>query len=143
LWTSRLTRNIEAGLINAKVDNIQSLASTISTVIGEQATGVGGTAELDVDGARQVLRGVNVQEGWRVRLHDKSGDLVADTETLNFNFEVETLEPILEERPDRPKQDIWRENIRGWIDDKLHKSAQVWTAKAAMARVLTPMTISS
>jgi two-component system sensor histidine kinase ChvG len=141
LWTSRLTRNIflsnligliilvtgalamnrfEAGLINAKVDNIQSLASTISTVIGEQATGVGGTAELDVDGARQVLRGVNVQEGWRVRLHDKSGDLVADTETLNFNFEVETLEPILEERPDRPKQDIWRENIRGWIDDKLH-----------------------
>ena len=141
LWTSRLTRNIflsnligliilvigalamnrfEAGLINAKVDNIQSLASTIITVIGEQATGYGGTAELDVDGARQVLRGVNVQDGWRVRLHDKSGALVADTKTLDDTITVETLAPILEEQPDRPKQDIWRENIRGWIDNQLH-----------------------
>ncbi len=141
LWTSRLTRNIflsnligliilvtgalamnrfEAGLINAKVDNIQSLASTITTVIGEQATGYGGTAQLDVDGARQVLRGVNVQEGWRVRLHNKSGDLVADTNSLNDTITTEVLDPILEDRPNRPKQDIWRENIRGWIDDKLH-----------------------
>jgi len=141
LWTSRLTRNIflsnligliilvtgalamnrfEAGLINAKVDNIQSLASTITTVIGEQATGFGGTAQLDVDGARQVLRGVNVQEGWRVRLHNKSGELVADTKTLDDTITTETLDPIIEERPGRPKQEIWRENIRNWIDDKLH-----------------------
>lgn len=141
LWTSRLTRNIflsnligliilvtgalamnrfEAGLINAKVDNIQSLASTITTVIGEQATGYGGTAQLDVDGARQVLRGVNVQEGWRVRLHNKSGELVADTETLDDTITTESLAPIIEERPDRPKQDIWRENIRNWIDKRLH-----------------------
>ena len=141
LWTSRLTRNIflsnligliilvtgalamnrfEAGLIDAKVDNLQSLASTITTVIGEQATGYGGAAELDVDGARQVLRGVNVQEGWRVRLHNKSGELVADTETLDDTITTEALDPILEERPDRPTQDIWRENIRGWINDKLH-----------------------
>jgi len=94
--------------------------STIITVIGEQATGYGGTAELDVDGARQVLRGVNVQDGWRVRLHDKSGALVADTKTLDDTITVETLAPILEEQPDRPKQDIWRENIRGWIDNQLH-----------------------
>lgn len=141
LWTSRLTRNIflsnligliilvsgalamnrfEAGLINAKVDNIKSLASTITTVIGEQATGYGGTAELDVDGARQVLRGVNVQEGWRVRLHNKSGELVADTERLDDSFQIEELDPIFEDRPDRPKQDIWRENIKNWIDDKQH-----------------------
>lgn len=141
LWTSRLTRNIflsnligliilvtgalamnrfEDGLINAKVDNIQSLASTITTVIGEQATGYGGTAELDVDGARQVLRGVNVQEGWRVRLHNKSGELVADTKTLDDTITTEALDPILAERPDRPKQDIWRENIRSWINDKQH-----------------------
>ena len=141
LWTSRLTRNIflsnligliilvtgalamnrfEDGLINAKIDNIQSLASTITTVIGEQATGYGGTAELDIDGARQVLRGVNVQEGWRVRLHNKSGELVADTKTLDDTITTEALDPILAERPDRPKQDVWRENIRGWINDKQH-----------------------
>ena len=141
LWTSRLTRNIflsnligliilvsgaltmkrfEAGLINAKIDNVQSLASTITTVIGEQATGYGGTAELDVEGSRQILRGINVQEGWRVRLHNKSEQIIADTETLDDSIFVETLDPIIEERPDRPKQDIWRETIRSWIDDKLH-----------------------
>jgi len=89
-------------------------------VIGEQATGYGGTAELDVDGARQVLRGVNVQEGWRVRLHSKSGELVADTETLDDSIIEEPLAPIIEDRPERPKQDIWRENIRNWINEKLH-----------------------
>jgi len=141
LWTSRLTRNIflsnligliilvigalamnrfEAGLINAKVDNLKSLASTITTVIGEQATGYGGSAELDVDGARQVLRGVNVQEGWRVRLHNKSGELVVDTDELDLSITEETLAPIIEERPERSKQEILREDIRGWIDDKLH-----------------------
>jgi len=117
LWLSRLTRNIflsnligliilvtgslamnrfEVGLINAKVDNLQSLASTISTVIGEQATGYSGKAELDIDGARQVLRGVNVQEGWRVRLHSKSGELVADTDRLNASILTEALDPILD-----------------------------------------------
>ncbi len=141
LWTSRLTRNIffsnligliilvtgalamnrfEAGLINAKVDNIRSLASTITTVIGEQATGYGGTAQLDVDRARQVLRGVNVQEGWRVRLHNKSEETVADTSRLDDTITTESLDPVLEERPDRPKQDVMRENIRNWIEDKLH-----------------------
>jgi len=141
LWTSRLTRNIflsnltgliilvigalamnrfEEGLIDAKVDNLKSLASTITTVIGEQATGFGGTAELDVDGARQVLRGVNVQEGWRVRLHNKSEELVADTETLDDTITTEALAPIIEDRPERSKQDVLREDIRGWIKDKLH-----------------------
>ena len=141
LWTSRLTRNIflsnligliilvsgalamnrfEAGLINAKVDNLQSLASTITNVIGEQATGYGGAAELDVDGARQVLRSVNVQEGWRVRLHNRDSQVIADTEMLKDDIFSEALEPIIEDRPERPKQDIYRENIRAWIDDKLH-----------------------
>ena len=141
LWTSRLTRNIflsnligliilvsgalamnrfEAGLINAKVDNLQSLASTITNVIGEQATGYGGAAELDVDGARQVLRSVNVQEGLRVRLHNRDSQVIADTEMLKDDIFSEALEPIIEDRPERPKQDIYRENIRAWIDDKLH-----------------------
>lgn len=141
LWTSRLTRNIffsnligliilvigalamnrfEDGLIDAKVDNLKSLASTITTVIGEQATGYGGTAQLDVDGARQVLRGVNVQEGWRVRLHNKSGELVADTETLDETITTELLAPIIEERPERSKQEILKEDIRSWIKETLH-----------------------
>jgi len=137
LWTSRLTRNIflsnligliilvsgalamnrfEEGLIDAKVDNLKSLASTITTVIGEQATGYGGTAQLDVDGAKQVLRGVNVQEGWRVRLHNKSEELVADSETLDDTIKEETLAPIIEERPERSKQDVLREDARAFAE---------------------------
>lgn len=141
LWTSRLTRNIflsnligliilvagaltmnrfEQGLIDAKIDNIQSLASTIVTVIEEQATGYGGTAELDVDGSIQILKGINVQQGWRVRLYDKASREIADTDRLNDEIITETLDPIIEDRPDLPKQDIWRENIRNWIDTKMH-----------------------
>lgn len=141
LWTSRLTRNIflsnlsgllilvfgalamnrfEAGLIDAKVDNINSLAATITTVIGEQATGFGGTAELDVEGAKQVLRGVNVPRGWRVRLHNRFGNVVADTESLDDTISIETLEPIIPEQIDPPWQDKLRGDIRGWIERSLH-----------------------
>jgi len=83
LLTSRLTRNIflsnligllilvagslamnrfQDGLIEAKVENLRSLASTITTVMGEDATGYGSAAQLDVDNARQILRGINVPE---------------------------------------------------------------------------------
>jgi len=141
IWTSRLTRNIflsnlsgllilvfgalamnrfETGLIEAKVDNINSLAATITTVIGEQATGFGGTAELDVQGAKQVLRGVNVPNGWRVRLHDRAGTLVADTESLDDTISIEPLDPIIPEQVEPPWQDRWRENIRNWFAEKIH-----------------------
>jgi len=141
IWTSRLTRNIflsnlsgllilvfgalamnrfESGLIEAKVDNINSLAATITTVIGEQATGFGGTAQLDVDGAKQVLRGVNVPRGWRVRLHDRAGQLVADTDSLDDTISVELLDPIITDQIEPPWQDRWRETIRNWVAEKLH-----------------------
>jgi len=76
LLTSRLTRNIffsnliglvilvggslamgrfQNGLIDAKVENLRSLASTITTVMAEDATGFGSAAQLDVQNARQVV----------------------------------------------------------------------------------------
>ena len=90
LLTSKLTRNIflsnligllilvagslamnrfQDGLIDAKLENLRSLASTITDVMGDDATGYGSAAVLDIDNAKQVLRGVNVPENWRVRLH--------------------------------------------------------------------------
>ncbi|WP_409432392.1 stimulus-sensing domain-containing protein [Litorimonas sp. RW-G-Af-16] len=136
LLTSRLTRNIffsniiglmilvfgalamnrfESGLIEAKVDNLRSLAATITTVISEQATGYGGAAELDLEGARQVLRGVNVPEGWRVRLHDDAGQVALDTEALDDTISMSTLDPIITEQPDPRWQDVWQERVRSWM----------------------------
>lgn len=84
----------EDGLITGKVDNLNSLAATITTVMGDRATGSGQVSELDVDNAKQVLRGINVPTGWRVRLHDRAGQVVADTEQLDDRIEVSSLDPI-------------------------------------------------
>jgi two-component system sensor histidine kinase ChvG len=84
----------EDGLIAGKVDNLNSLAATITTVLGDRATGYGQASELDVDNAKQVLRGINVPTGWRVRLHDRAGQVVADTEQLDDRIEISPLAPI-------------------------------------------------
>jgi two-component system sensor histidine kinase ChvG len=84
----------EDGLITGKVDNLNSLAATITTVLGDRATGYGQASELDVDTAKQVLRGINVPTGWRVRLHDRAGQVVADTELLDDRIEISPLDPI-------------------------------------------------
>ena len=141
LVTSRLTRNIffsnligliilvggslamgrfEAGLIEAKVENLRSLASTITTVMAEDATGYGSAAQLDVENARQVLKGVNVPDRWRVRLHDRGGQELVDTETLTDEIAVSQLDPIIPDIPQPPAQEVWKEKIISWVSDKAH-----------------------
>ena len=104
----------EAGLINAKIDNLRSLAATITTVIGEQATGQGVSAELDIQGAKQVLRGVNTPKGWRVRLHDRAGQVVADTASLDETISVGSLDPILSEIEPDPIHKQWIKKTQSW-----------------------------
>lgn len=84
----------EEGLVQGKVDNLNSLAATITTVMGDRATGSGQASELDIDNAKQVLRGMNVPEGWQVRVHDRAGRVVADSEQLDDRIDVGTLAPI-------------------------------------------------
>ena len=141
LLTSRLTRNIffsnliglvilvvgslamgrfEAGLIDAKVENLRSLASTITTVMGEDATGYGSAAQLDIENARQVLKGVNVPNRWRVRLHDRGGQELLDTETLTDAITVSQLDPIIPDIPEAPAQQVWKEKTITWIRNKAH-----------------------
>ena len=141
LLTSRLTRNIffsnliglvilvvgslamgrfEAGLIDAKVENLRSLASTITTVMGEDATGYGSAAQLDIENARQVLKGVNVPDRWRVRLHDRGGQELLDTETLTDDITVSQLDPIIPDIPETPAQQVWKEKTITWISNKAH-----------------------
>ncbi len=121
LVTGALAMNpLKGGLIQAKTANLNSLANTITTVMGEQATGFGTAAELDVMGARQVLRGVDVPEGWRVRLHNRAGELVADTAALDETISVMELAPIVEDPPEPPWQDVWRARAKTRIDNTLH-----------------------
>lgn len=114
----------EAGLIDAKVENLHSLASTITTVMGEDATGYGSAAQLDVQNARQVLKGVNVPDRWRVRLHDRGGQLLLDTETLNDEISVSQLDPIIPETPETAAPEAFpeafKEKTLKWIGDKAH-----------------------
>ncbi len=141
LLMSRLTRNIffsnligliilvggslamgrfETGLIDAKVENLRSLASTITTVMAEDATGYGSAARLDVENARQVLKGVNVPDRWRVRLHDRGGQELVDTETLTDEIAVSQLDPIIPNIPEPPAQEVWKEKAFSWVNDKAH-----------------------
>ena len=141
LLTSRLTRNIflsnmigllilivgalamnrfQEGVIDTKLENLRSLASTITTVMGEDATGYGSAAVLDVDNAMQVLRGINVPDNWRVRLHDRQGLELADTEIMNSDITVSSLDPIVTDISEPKRQELWREKIENWISDSLH-----------------------
>ena len=141
LLSSRLTRNIflsnliglivlvigslvvnrfEQSLVDAKVENLRSLAATMTTYIGDQATGFGSTAQLDITGAAQVLRGANVPETWRVRLHDKDGQVVVDTATLSDKIEVSTLAPIIPKDAPPPEPPPLSERLEKWFETKTH-----------------------
>ena len=157
LLTSRLTRNIffsnliglvilvggslamgrfQNGLIDAKVENLRSLASTITTVMAEDATGFGSAAQLDVQNARQVLKGVNVPDRWRVRLHDRGGQVLVDTEKLDDTIEVSELAPIVTEAPQEPVQKVLRERVDIWVRDKAHNLPWRKSRRAALRRDL-------
>jgi len=141
LLSSRLTRNIflsnligllilvagslavnrfERSLVDAKVENLRSLAATMTTYIGDQATGFGSTAKLDIQGARQVLRGANVPDTWRVRLHDRDGQVVVDTATLSDEITVSTLDPIVPKDAPPPPPPPLSERLSSWFSQKTH-----------------------
>lgn len=110
----------EEGLIEGKVDNLESMAATITTVLGEQATGTGQASELDLESAEHIFRGVNVPQDWRVRLHDRSGQTVLDTLQLDDSIEVGVLEPITPSRSDAEIEESLSDSLEGWLDQTLH-----------------------
>jgi len=84
------------GLIEAKLENMRSTSSTISTIMADSATGYGLSAKLDVDTAASILRQINIPNKWRVRLFDGSGLLLVDSARLEDEISVSQLEPIIE-----------------------------------------------
>ena len=101
----------EAGLTEFKIKNLNTQADLLVAIMGETATGYGSAAELDRDQARDILRRTALPEGWRVRLHDKSGELIADSAALDETILVEALDPIPTEPPPPPTN---YERLRDW-----------------------------
>lgn len=126
----------EAGLVEAKLDNLRSLASTISTVMSDRATGASSAAKLDVDMATQVLRGINTPENWRVRLHDRQGLIIVDSETLDETISVSTLDPIIREPEPAPPQLAFKERVNKWTKKVAHNLPWRAQRRAALRRDL-------
>ena len=101
----------ETGLVASKVNNLRTQAGLMTSIMGDTATGYGVAAELDEEGAKSVLRRVDLPEGWRVRLHDRAGELVADSAALSSGITVAPLAPIPTEPPPPPTN--W-ERLREW-----------------------------
>ena len=99
------------GLIASKVNNLRTQAGLMTSIMGDTATGYGVAAELDEEGAREVLRRVDLPDGWRVRLHSKSGQLIADSARLDDEISVAPLAPLPTEPPPPPTN--W-ERLKAW-----------------------------
>ena len=83
-----------AELIKARVENLRSQASLISSMIGETASGYDSSAVLDVPRARDFVNRIELAPGWRIRLHDKNGTLLIDRDSFDDVISVSPLGPI-------------------------------------------------
>ncbi len=109
------------GLIAAKIDNLSSQAELITTIMGDTATGYGLAAELDVTQARDVLSRVKLPDRWRIRLHDKSGTLIADSQQFETEIAVTELAPIIADPPPPIWHEVWRDKIEVWVRKTFHE----------------------
>ncbi len=103
-------------LINAKVENMQSQTRLIANLLGEQATGSGAMATLDEEQAKRILSQIDVPERARLRLYDRNGTLVADSESLDKGIEIDTLDPIVSEKEVAAPKQAWWVGLQNWLD---------------------------
>ena len=90
-------------LVNARIENLYSQAGLITSIMGDTATGFGQSAQLDVDRAKDVLGRIDLPDGWRVRLHNVDRQLLADSQSLDDNIAVTSLDPIIPKKDAVPK----------------------------------------
>ena len=109
------------GLVAAKLDNLSSQAELITTIMGDTATGYGLAAELDVSEARDVLSRVKLPDRWRIRLHDKSGTLIADSQQFETDIAVSQLAPIVTDPPPPVWHEVWRDKTERWARKTFHE----------------------
>ena len=101
----------QSGLVANEVNDLTVQTELMTQIMAETATGYGVAAELDLDDARDVLRRVELPPGWRVRLHDRGGSLIADSAALDGDIRVAPLAPLPDAPPPPPTR--W-EQLRAW-----------------------------
>lgn len=84
-------------LVKARVENLRAQTSLITSVMGDRTTGYGANAQLDVVRARQFIDSVDLPPGWRLRLHGRNGELLADRDSLDDTITITPLDPIGEQ----------------------------------------------
>ncbi|MBL4853776.1 MAG: sensor N-terminal transmembrane domain-containing protein [Robiginitomaculum sp.] len=104
-------------LIDAKIDNLHSQTRMIANLLGGQATGVGATAVLDEVEARRIMARIDVPDKARIRLYDRNGALVADSDQLDDSVEVGTLAPITANLPKPEIKVAWWVQLQSWSDE--------------------------
>lgn len=117
LIVGALTLNqFSRGLIDAKIDNLHSQSRLIANLIGDQATGLEVTPKLDEDEARKIIARIDVPDKARIRLYDRNGALVADSNRLDDSVEIGQLDPInyLE---NLERKEPWWVKLQSWSDD--------------------------
>ena len=108
------------GLIDAKTENLSSQARLITNLLGDQASGLGTTAILDETAALRIMRRIDVPDKARIRLYDKSSNLIADSELLDDSVEVGTLDPIITEEKAQIPEEQWWVQLQNWVDRRVN-----------------------
>lgn len=118
LIAGALTLNqFSRGLIDAKIDNLHSQSRLIANLLGDQATGFGAMARLDEDEARRIMSRIDVPDKARIRLYDRNGSIVADSDLLDDSVEVGQLDPILPQGATVTTKDPWWVRLQSWSDN--------------------------
>lgn len=121
LIVGALTMNqFSRGLIDAKIDSLQSQSRLIANLIGDQATGVEVTPKLDENAARQIIARIDVPNKARIRLYDRNGTIVADSNRLDDSVEVGQLDPIVNYFKPLERNEPWWVKLQSWSDDRVN-----------------------
>ena len=102
----------ETELIASKVNNLQTQSALMASILGDTATGSGVAAALDESRAKATLGSIDMPDGWRARLHDRAGRLIADSAALGSEVAVSILPPLGSD--DREEATNWS-RLRAWI----------------------------
>ena len=118
LIVGALTMNqFSRGLIDAKIDNLHSQSRLIANLIGDQATGIEVTPKLDKDEVRQIIARIDVPTKARIRLYDRNGIIVADSNRLDDSVEVGQLDPIVNYLDPLERKEPWWVRLQSWSDE--------------------------
>ena len=66
------------------------------------------------------MRRIGVPEKARLRLYDKSSNLIADSELLDDSVEVGTLDPIITQETPILTEEVWWIELQTWTDKRVN-----------------------